>query len=276
MSDLVIRLVSLNLWDLPVPLPWFQRGLRRRRLLEALPRVEADLLLFQESFLPGFRRALGSACAGFESHPDCGRGRRFLFLPFDATGGLLTLSRWPIAAQRHQPAHWTRGLRLDERIGGKGCLWTRLQTPAGSLLVGNAHLYAGNRPVDARVRALQAAELLRWAELSNDVPTIVAGDFNWDPAHEPRNHGPTGQDVMLEAGFREVAGGLSAGLVTKDPRTNRYARYGPRHPPPRRLTHVFFRGARLGPGPESPALCLHDPPVSDHFGLRVTLSLAGA
>jgi endonuclease/exonuclease/phosphatase family metal-dependent hydrolase len=273
-SDLVIRLVSLNLWDLPVPLPWFDRRLRRRRLLEALPRIDADLLLFQESFLPGFRRVLGRACAGLESHPDCGRGRRVLLLPFDATGGLLTLSRWGIEAQRHQAAHWTRGLKLDERIGGKGCLWTRLRTPAGDLLVGNVHLYAGTRAGDAGVRALQARELLRSGELADDAAAIVAGDFNWDPQYEPRNHGPTGHDVMLEAGFREVAGGSSAGLVTKDPRTNRYARYGPWHPPPRRLTHVFYRGARLAPGPDPPRLCLHDPPVSDHYGLRVTLSLS--
>ncbi|HET7038386.1 MAG TPA: endonuclease/exonuclease/phosphatase family protein [Gemmatimonadales bacterium] len=271
MSDLVIRLVSLNLWDLPVPLPRFDRRQRGLRLLQQLPRLDADLLLFQESFRPGFRRLLGSACAGLESHPDCARKRRFLLVPFDATGGLLTLSRWPITAQRHQPAHWSRGLKLDERIGGKGCLWTRVRTPAGELVVGNAHLYAGNRGADARVRARQARELLARGDLEPGLPTVVAGDFNWDPGHERPDHGPTGDDVMREAGFREVAGGRTAGLLTKDPRTNRYARFLPWHPPPRRLTHVFYRGPRLGPGPVPPALCLHDPPVSDHYGLRVTL-----
>lgn len=273
MSALVIRLVSINLWDLPVPLPRFDRALRRRRLLEQLPGLGADLLLFQESFRPGFRRSLTKASAGFEAHPECGRGRWFFFLPLDCTGGLFTLSRWPIVAQRHQRARRIRSLKLDERVGVKGCLWTRVRTPAGDLLVGNVHLYAGNNPVDAHVRAVQARDLLMHGELCDDVPAVLAGDFNWDLDFEHSERGPSGHEVMLEAGFQEVAGGRSAGIVTMDPKTNAYARYAPWHRPPRRLTHVFHRGDRLQPGPEPPALCLHDPPVSDHYGLRATLGL---
>jgi len=273
-EPLAIRLVSLNLWDLPVPLPRFDRRARRRRLLEQLPRLDVDLLLFQESFRPRFRRSLADAC-GFESHPDCAAGRWVLGLPMDRTGGLLTLSRWPIVSQRYQPARRFRSFRLDERIGRKGCLWTRVRTPAGDLLVGNVHLYAGNNPVDARVRAVQARDLLRHGELPADRPAVLAGDFNWDVDFEHSERGPAGHEVMLEAGFREVAGGRSAGVVTMDPRHNRYARYTPWHRPPRRLTHVFYRGAGLTAGPDPPTLCLHDPPVSDHFGLRATLTLTG-
>jgi endonuclease/exonuclease/phosphatase family metal-dependent hydrolase len=270
---LAIRLASLNLWDLPVPLPLFDRRLRRRRLLEQLPRLDADMLLFQESFIPRFRRSLTEACSGLLGHPDCAAGRRFLFLPMDRTGGLLTLSRWPIVSQRYQTAHWFRSLKWDERIGGKGCLWTRVGTPAGEILFGNVHLYAGNNPVDAHVRSVQARDLLLHGELSPDVPTVMAGDFNWDLDFEHSERGPNGHIVMLEAGFQEIAHGRSAGIVTMDPKSNRYARYTPWHRPPRRLTHVYFRGAGLARGPEPPALCLNDPPVSDHYGLRVTMTL---
>jgi endonuclease/exonuclease/phosphatase family metal-dependent hydrolase len=277
MTDpLAIRLVSLNMWDLPIPLPRFDRRLRRRRLLEQLPGVDADVLLFQESFRPGFRRALTRGCDGFEGHADCAMGRWFLFVPMDRTGGLLTLSRWPIVAQRYQRAHWFRTLKLDERIGGKGCLWTRVRTPAGELLLGNVHLYAGNNPVDAHVRAVQAREILMHGELRPDLPVIMAGDFNWDLDFEHSERGPTGHAVMLEAGFREIADGRSEGIVTMDTKANRYARYVPWHRPPRRLTHVYYRGPGLSGGPEPPALCLNDPPVSDHFGLRATLTLAAA
>jgi endonuclease/exonuclease/phosphatase family metal-dependent hydrolase len=191
----------------------------------------------------------------------------------DATGGLLTLSRWPIVSQRHQPARRFRSFRLDEWIGRKGCLWTRVRTPAGDVMVGNVHMYAGNSPLDARIRAIQARDILRQGELRHGLPVLLAGDFNWDLDFEHSERGPTGHTILLEAGFREIADGRSAGLMTMDPKTNRYARYVPWHRPPRRLTHVFFRGERLGPGPEPPTLCLNDPPVSDHLGLRVTLAL---
>jgi endonuclease/exonuclease/phosphatase family metal-dependent hydrolase len=149
-----------------------------------------------------------------------------------------------------------------------------VHTPAGDLLVGNIHLYAGSSPLDAHVRAIQARDLLLHGELRQPLPTILAGDFNWDLDFEHSERGPTGYAIMLEAGFREIAQGRSAGIVTMDPKANRYARYVPWHRPPRRLTHVFYRGG-LGPGPDPPAVCLNDPPVSDHFGLRATLELTG-
>ena len=55
---MVIRLLSINIWDLPVPLPGFERRSRRRLLLESLPGNDADLVLIQESFLPSFRPRL--------------------------------------------------------------------------------------------------------------------------------------------------------------------------------------------------------------------------
>jgi endonuclease/exonuclease/phosphatase family metal-dependent hydrolase len=163
-------------------------------------------------------------------------------------------------------------MKPDERIGRKGCLWTRIDTPAGSLLVGNVHLYAGNTPTDAHVRTIQTRDLLHHGQSTPDEPTVMAGDWNWDIDFEHSERGPTGYVEMVQAGFREVADGRSDGIATMDPRHNPFARYVPWHRPARRLTHVFYRGAGLGAGPESPSLCLHDPPVSDHYGLRVTLT----
>lgn len=275
MSGLDVRVVSLNIWDLPVPLPRFHRHRRRRRLLAGLAALDTDLVLLQESFLPGFRRSIAHALPDLYPHPDSLRGRWFVMLRMDRSGGLFTLSRWPFLATRHQPARRFRTLKVDERIGRKGCLWARVRTPAGELLVGNVHLHAGSTPLDARVRAVQARDLLLHGELSADQPTILAGDFNWDRDFELSERGPSGLAVMEEAGFREVADGRSEGIVTMDPRHNRYARYTPGHRPPRRLTHVFLRGDGLAPGPDPPTLCLHDPPVSDHYGLLVTARLEG-
>ena len=95
--------------------------------------------------------------------------------------------------------------------------------------------------------------------------------LNADPYLEARRRH---FDLLAEAGFVEVAGGSSDGLVTMAPSVNRYARYTPWHKPDRRLTQVFYRGPGIERGPEPPTLCLHRPAVSDHFGLRVQLALA--
>ncbi len=274
MSALPVRLVSINIWDLPVPLPRVQRRLRRRRLLDQLAALDADVILVQEAFVPRFRRRLIRTLPRY--HAD-GRGRDARWvgpLRLDASGGLLTLSRWPIPITRYRPARRIRRMKPDERIGKKGCLWTTLRTPAGDLLVGNVHLYAGNTPVDAHVRTVQTRDLLRHGARDPNRPTVLAGDFNWDLDFEHSERGPTGYVEMRQAGFREVAEGRTDGIATMDPRHNRYARYSPWHRPPRRLTHVFLRGRGLQPSHEAPVLCLHDPPVSDHYGLRVTLLLA--
>lgn len=273
MSALAIRLVSINIWDLPIRLPRTQRAVRHRRLLEGLPQLDADLLLIQEAFRPRMRRAILDVLPAL--HPDA-RARAwrwFAVLPMDRAGGLLTLSRWPIASTRYQPARRFRGMKPDERIGQKGCLWTRVATPAGDLMVGNVHLYAGNTPLDAHVRSMQTRHLLFRGDSRPDLPTVIAGDCNWDLDFEHSERGSTGHVEMLQAGFREVADGRSAGIATMDPRHNAYARYVPWHRPPRRLTHVYFRGPGLDPGSDPPRLCLHDPPASDHYGLRVTLTL---
>lgn len=273
MSDITVRIVSINIWDLPVRLPRTQRGARHRRLLNGLARLGADILLIQEAFRPRLRRRIVSALPHMYADRLAGAGRWFVFLRMDRAGGLLTLSRWPIRTTVYRPARRFRGMKPDERIGQKGCLWTRIETPAGGLLAGNVHLYAGNTPIDAHVRTIQTRHMLRRGESTPDVPTVLAGDWNWDLDFEHSERGPTGHVEMIQAGFREIADGRSDGIATMDPRHNRFARYVPWHRPARRLTHVYFRGPGLGAGPESPALCLNDPPVSDHYGLQVTLRL---
>ena len=275
MTGVVVRLVSINIWDLPVPFPGLDRALRRDRLRARLPRLQADLLLFQEAFLPTFRRTLLATLPEYHADARAREQRRRWLLRFDGSGGLLTFSRWPITRTAFQPSRHFRGMKLDERIGHKGVLWTHLETPAGTLLVGNVHLYAGTRPIEARVRAIQVHQVLQRGPLERGLPTILAGDFNMAVELERPDRGPTGFHVLAEHGFIEVAGGRSPGLHTMAPSTNRYARYLPWHRPDRRLTQVFFRGPGIAAGPEPPALCLHQPPVSDHFGLRAMLTLAG-
>lgn len=164
-------------------------------------------------------------------------------------------------------------MKPDERIGRKGCLWTEYETNGTRVLIGNAHLYAGLGARPARARTLQVRHLLHQLGRRPRIPTIIAGDFNMAIEDERPAAGPTGFDLMREAGFTEIAGGVTGSIATMSPSRNRFARYSPWRRPERRLTHVFFRGDGISV-PQSPSLCLHEPPVSDHFGLLATLRLA--
>lgn len=191
----------------------------------------------------------------------------------DSTGGLLTLSRWPIGRTVFEPSRRLPGIRPDERLARKGWLWTEILTPGGTLWAANVHLYAGNTSFDGRIRTIQTRQLVRTAPVPKDVPVLLAGDFNMAREHERAERKRTGFDVLHEAGFIEMLDGKSDGLKTMAPSINPHARYMPSHRPDRRLTQMFFRGPGLSPGPDHPQLCLHDPPVSDHFGLVATFRL---
>ena len=263
-----LALLSINIWDLPIALPGTRRRLRRRRLLERLPATGADLLLIQEAFRPALRAELARVMRDHHADHLIGGTRRWGPVRLDIAGGLLTFSRWPIRETRYEPSFAVRGMKLDERIGRKGVLWTVIDTPAGPMTIGNVHLYAGNRSVHARVRTVQTGRIVRGATRARE-PVIIAGDFNFARETEHPDRGPSAFDVLARGGLTEIAGGASTGLETMDPHRNRWARYTPGHRPARRLTQVFYRGAGIRPaGP--PRLVLDDPPVSDHFGLLAT------
>ena len=267
-----IRLVSINVWDLPLPLPRFERRTRRRRLLHQLPMLDADVILVQEAFVPGFRHELRAALPTYHVDALVASRRRPLLLRMDGAGGLMVFSRWPVGRTVFEPSRPFRFMKPDERVGRKGCLWTELATPAGGLVVGNVHLYAGNRRSDARARSRQTRQIVEQHPFEPAAPTVLAGDFNMAREVEDTGGPPTGIDIMEEAGYKEVAGARSDGIATKAPSVNRYARISPWPQTDRRLTQVFLRGPGLAPGPEPPRLCLDAEPVSDHFGLMVTLS----
>lgn len=270
-----IRLVTINIWDLPIPLPGIARRKRRRRLLRALPALDADVVAIQEAFKPRFRHRIDAALPDLHAPDAHDATRRHRFIRLDTTGGLFTLARWPIRRLEFQPTRGFPGMKPDERVGKKGCLWTELDTPAGSVTIGNVHLYAGGTPVDGRVRTVQCRQIAERAS-SWPGPIILAGDFNMALEYERADREVVGFDVMREAGFAEVADGRSAGVETMAPSKNRYARYMPWHRRvDRRLSQIFFRGERLRVT-RPPALCLDRPPVSDHLGLIVELTLSAS
>ena len=269
---MLIRILSINIWDLPVPLPGSARRRRLEHLLGQLAQSDADLVLIQEAFRPSFKPRIAEVLVRHQCDEfiDC-RERRF-GIPMDGSGGLVTFSRFPLARSRYVPFRCWPGMKPDERIGRKGCLWTEVEVGGKRVLIGNVHLYAGIKPAHGRARAMQTRHLLNQLEKMSSLPTILAGDFNMAREFESTENGPNGFELLTGAGFAEVAAGSSAGLATMSPKTNRFARYWLTANLERRLTQVFFRGDGLRSA-APPRVALDQPPVSDHFGLLATLEI---
>jgi len=177
----------------------------------------------------------------------------------DTSGGLTTFSRLPLIQSCYGPFRCWNGMKPDERIGQKGCLWTEYAAGGTRVLIGNAHLYAGTGAGPGRARSFQVRHLLHQLDLLPQLPTIIAGDFNMAIEHERTTTGPTGFDIMHQAGFTEIASGVTGTIATMSPSRNPFARYFPWPKLDRRLTQVFFfRGAGMSVT-EPPKLCLDDP-----------------
>jgi endonuclease/exonuclease/phosphatase family metal-dependent hydrolase len=193
-------------------------------------------------------------------------------LAFGVRGGLVTLSRWPVVAQRSQVFHqlgrwWNAG--FSDRLLRKGFLVTELDVLGRRLVVVNTHLaanYGGDWTRENDYAALEDAELRQLAEalagIDEALPVVLAGDLNV----------PSGTWLFAEflerTGLRDAFGG--AGLPTWRP-----AREWGR---PFDIDHVLVRG----PVEVSAELRFAEPvtlpggrvvPVSDHLGIEASLRL---
>ncbi|HEY2825265.1 MAG TPA: endonuclease/exonuclease/phosphatase family protein, partial [Gemmatimonadales bacterium] len=224
---MLIRLLSLNIWDLPFSFPGSNRRERHEHLLKGLAALDADVVVIQEAFNPPLRSRIRTALPRHDVDARASlRGGRIPFLPGDASGGLLTLSRWPVTSTRMARWRYKRLIKLDEQFARKGALWTEIRTPLGALLVCNVHTHAGQVRADAEARMRQIEELLADPSAAHAGPFIIAGDLNIDPAVSPDNVPPNGFDLLRAAGFTEIGLEANAGLGTVVPATNRYARVG--------------------------------------------------
>jgi endonuclease/exonuclease/phosphatase family metal-dependent hydrolase len=184
-------------------------------------------------------------------------------------GGLVTLSRLPVAGQRYtvfgRLGRWWN-LGWSDRVIRKGFLVTELDVGGRPLVVVNTHLaanYAGDWTRSNDYATVEAAELGQIAgavgALDPERPLIVAGDLNV----------PSGtwlfDDFATRTGLRDCLEGDSP-------------TWRPARPGSRAIDHVLFRGCAV----VSAELCFQDPvrladgrrlPLSDHLGIAATLRL---
>ncbi|GAA1789212.1 endonuclease/exonuclease/phosphatase family protein [Actinomadura chokoriensis] len=154
---------------------------RARDRIEALAGVldgsDHDVVCLQEVISPFILAALRRLTP---SYPHMARDWGFPLV----RGGLVTLSRWPIARTHYEPFTPARPAR-PEWLLNKGALFTRIKLPNGHLTVVNTHLSANMdmdwSPSNAYTKAEQA-ELGRLATAIRRIdpvePLVAMGDFN--------------------------------------------------------------------------------------------------
>jgi len=185
--------------------------------------------------------------------------RRSLIGP---AGGLVTLSRVPVAGTRYhplpapgRPSTMRRRGRMHARL--KGALVTRLASP--QLYLVNIHPMAntdGDWSPGNRFHTLQQAQLARVALIVGGLsgPAVLCGDFN--VARDSQLH----KDFMASTGLVDAFDGTC-------PPTFRTEFLPPGRPSfciDFILTNSLLRA-------EEPTVIFTDRPVSDHIGLRATL-----
>lgn len=167
-----IRLLSFNTLYNQDPFP------RLRALAAVLADADYDVVCLQELWNPrsyALIRALTRT-----SYPHAAHGARLPLL----AGGLLTLSRIPVAGHR-----FTRlaagGPLTREALTRKGVLVTRFSVGGTLLTVANVHLSANVRSdwsKEAPFTQVQRAELARLAQVVRpggaSGPVVAVGDFN--------------------------------------------------------------------------------------------------
>ncbi|MFI5909663.1 endonuclease/exonuclease/phosphatase family protein [Dactylosporangium sp. NPDC051541] len=234
------------------------------------PRVEAigarleasdyDVVCLQEVMAPGMARLLGRLARSFPHRQYTGGTL--------IKGGLVLLSRRPIARQRFVRYPLTRPIR-PELLMRKGAQVAVLHTAAGPFAVVNTHLSA-NRDDDwtpgnrySAVARTELATLTRaLSAIDASMPLVVVGDLNL-----PR-------DAAALAEFCATAG-LRDAMAGDDRPTYRPT---PGWPDPPAFDHVLLRGDQLT---ASCRLVFEDDRVtlpdgravylSDHFGVAADL-----
>lgn len=257
-----LEILSFNIWDLPL---FFVKHRRERvlNIAEYLVKQNADVICLQEAFDVEHRVFLAEKLKsqGYYAAYGTHRMRKILFFKvFDATGGLLIFSKFPIRS-----SHFTSFSRYDnsafgEFLAQKGFLETILETPSGLLRVVNTHLHE-ETPffIDKSIRLRQLRHLFDVMS-GGDIPTILTGDLN--------QHAIANQEEFAEL-FQSV--GFEHPTRSSEPTyrpENRYVdTWMNRTRLPKRYDYMLtkgidtlgFRATHYAPVPLFPPLSDHDP-----------------
>jgi endonuclease/exonuclease/phosphatase family metal-dependent hydrolase len=248
-----------------------QLGPRRRALGEILNRSTLDVVCLQEILWRRNLAELREICTTYSHAAYAAQGPAI-------TGGLVTLSRWPVVEHRYV-AYQVRTARRRPRLDWflrKGLLITRFEIAGHPVTVVNTHLLAnvdGDWSLTNRHSFALQAELYQLgaevATVDASMAMLVMGDFN-----VPRDSWLL-DEFLTMTGLRDVLAGDTRPTYRPTPglRTTRALDHLLVRPSP---SHKVVAHAKLAF--EEPVLLPDDRPVhlSDHCGIECLIELCGA
>ena len=282
-NSLDIRLVSFNVWALPVYLPGSERTKRLSKIPPALMQQQADIITLQEAFEPLFREHLDHRLGAYNSVSDfsCTRDT-WPFGLSDCSGGLATFSRCPVIDHEFVTHSLLPDAKWDEAGGEKGFELTVIKTPLSEIVIVNVHLYAGRNQEDEAQRKFQVAGLIE--KLRKDdlfrFPIILMGDINSThpglTALGIQQAESSALAALLEAGFVMHADTVKEEDLTYDVEANQYANLWFNRFEQRQIFDYMLFYAPTGYSIELETYERsfdEKPLLSDHYGLTAEITL---
>ena len=166
------RSISYNVWGLPSPFKLSHKNLEK--IQRSLFYYSPDVVALQETFTKRAKIFESTPTLPFYAYgPAKGKGK---FI----NSGLMTLSKYPIVAVKHEKFKKCAG---TDCFSAKGILLTTIQFPDGKLLdVYNTHLNAGK---NKKVKWSQINQVITFIQKNSSVnPYVIHGDFNITPDSE--------------------------------------------------------------------------------------------
>ncbi len=182
-DQVVVSILSQNLWGLPIWLPGMDQQNRYTKMAKAILTIDADIVCLQESFAHSLRKKVLPKLKTqyhLSSEYSCNE-RIFWPLKKDCYGGLMTLSKYPLTSEEFYLYPQWNDMRIEERIGKKGFLISTIDINGIVVKVINTHLYAGSNPKDEIIRYRQISFmndiLIAYYDLTS-TPIFLVGDLN--------------------------------------------------------------------------------------------------
>jgi len=170
-DPLVLRVLTMNIWNFDGPYEARQRMLR-----EGIEKLQPDLMAFQEAGYDGHRDQVRDLLRGLDRVAHQFDGLKSL--PFN--NGCCIASRWPFELME------TLSLQVTERAKKYpyAAMAARVAvpgTPRPLLFVCAKPSWELNREYERELQAVELAKMVQRLARREDLPTVIAGDFDAAP-----------------------------------------------------------------------------------------------
>lgn len=252
---------------------------RLAELILQLKKLNTDIICLQELFHSKFQKQIYSS---LKSIYPFAAGFAKTGFKLRLGNELLVLSKFPL---NNGKLTRFKNATIEERfLTSKGMYKTNVEIPGmGKIQLITFHVTAGGlfkHPESKKMEAIRSAQISQLLKsVSEDTPTILAGDLNASPVTSENNY-----YAFLQAGLIDAFTHGQGEGITWDPENPLVALSNENHLPPQRIDHIFLNKAGIGKllpvkscvVLNTASVCLPDGKtvsVSDHYGIQVAFNI---